>query len=278
MVLKSVVKLGFGILLAALLLLYPLSHEITPSDLQLAVPHLFYIKQFETEYLYIIHHIIVFIPVFIFAGILDVFAYQYHFIKDWLLSVITAAFCFIIWDYAFTEVGIWGFNPKYVSGFSIGGFPIEEIIWFLVVPYASLYIFHLVDRFGSNLREKRSSNLLIVVVIVVLTLFYFKFDDKLYSCFTSGVGIALCCLAMIRKTSKHEVLIVSFPIIIIPMILVDGLLTGMFTSQPLVAYNPQEFSQIRLISIPVEDFIFGWDYLLSIILIKDIVSNSKSEH
>ena len=37
---------------------------------------------------------------------------------------------FIPWDIAFTERGIWGFNPDYLSGFWIAGIPVEEWLFF----------------------------------------------------------------------------------------------------------------------------------------------------
>ena len=61
------------------------------------------------------------------------------------------------------------------------------------------------------------------------------------------------------------------------MILFDGLLTGMFTKQALVIYNVEEFSGLRIVSIPIEDFIFGYGFLAIIILLQNwFVNISKS--
>ena len=48
---------------------------------------------------------------------------------------------FIPWDIAFTEQGIWGFNPDYLSGLWIAGIPLEEWLFFLCIPYACLFTY-----------------------------------------------------------------------------------------------------------------------------------------
>ena len=48
---------------------------------------------------------------------------------------------FIPWDIAFTERGIWGFNPDYLSGLWIAGIPLEEWLFFLCIPFFFLFAF-----------------------------------------------------------------------------------------------------------------------------------------
>ena len=74
------------------------------------------------------------------------FIYSFHpkllFYKKWksyFLSNLITIIPFIIWDIAFTEKGIWGFNPNYLTGLYIWNLPIEEILFFLCIPYACVY-------------------------------------------------------------------------------------------------------------------------------------------
>lgn len=72
------------------------------------------------------------------------------FYKHWkalfpaLLLVGTA---FLIWDEYFTQHGIWGFNPSYLSGIYLGHLPLEEILFFFTVPYACVFIFACIEAY-----------------------------------------------------------------------------------------------------------------------------------
>ena len=50
---------------------------------------------------------------------------------------------FILWDIRFTELGIWGFNPDYTLGISVKNLPVEEWLFFFVVPFFSVYIYEI---------------------------------------------------------------------------------------------------------------------------------------
>ncbi|HPH20418.1 MAG TPA: lycopene cyclase domain-containing protein, partial [Haliscomenobacter sp.] len=56
----------------------------------------------------------------------------------------------------------------------------------------------------------------------------------------------------------------AFLVILIPFLLVDGVLTGGFTQQPVVVYNPAEFMGIRIVSVPVEDAVYGFLHLFGV--------------
>ena len=59
---------------------------------------------------------------------------------------LTAAF-FIVWDIWFTQLGVWEFNPTYVLGLFWMDLPLEEWLFFLIVPFASVFIYEVLIYF-----------------------------------------------------------------------------------------------------------------------------------
>lgn len=64
--------------------------------------------------------------------------------KRLILSLIPVFIGLTIWDlYAISERH-WWFNENYVTGFTIGVIPIEELLFFIITPTAMLYSFEAV--------------------------------------------------------------------------------------------------------------------------------------
>ena len=64
-----------------------------------------------------------------------------HFWTRWKYlfpAILITAVVFIYWDIQFTAAGIWSFNHHYVVGAFFYGLPVEEWLFFLIVPYVFL--------------------------------------------------------------------------------------------------------------------------------------------
>lgn len=58
---------------------------------------------------------------------------------------------FGLWDLAATARGHWWFSPRYTTGVTLLGLPVEEWLFFLVVPLCALLTFEVLGR-GPILR------------------------------------------------------------------------------------------------------------------------------
>ncbi|MFZ1517038.1 MAG: lycopene cyclase domain-containing protein [Saprospiraceae bacterium] len=255
---------SFSLIMLVLAIIQPVHFQ----SLEREVPGVSEVTFFETKMLYWVHHALAGIPVLLLITLYPFFPGRFYFFKKWWKPILAGSVFFILWDFVFSKLGIWGFNERYISGQTIFGFPIEEICWFPIIAMCSLFVHELVSRFSID--ESRWAYGTLVVVFLGMLIFYGFNFDKMYS----GVSAAIVnlilfwfwrggILAEIGRFSR------SFLVILIPMILFDGLLTGMFTKQALVIYNFEEFSGQRIGSIPIEDFIFGYGFLSFLILLQN---------
>lgn len=189
-------------------------------------------------------------------------------------SLIYTASVFILLDSLFTYLGVWGFTDQYILGFKIFNLPIEEILFFLVAPYACLFIYETV----FFLWRDKIKNGFFYQISLCMGLFLFLFglyhSDKIYTCFACvGASVLLGYHCSRKKQLNHEVFWVSFFIVLIPFTLVNGALTGSFSVLPVVWYNSDEILDIRIFTIPVEDFIYNLMLMLANVTLYERFSN-----
>lgn len=184
---------------------------------------------------------------------------KHAFYKKWrafFSANFIVAFFFIIWDMYFTKIGVWGFNPDYLTGLYLFNLPIEEILFFICIPYACVFtFFSLKYLISKNLFVKSVPliNILLSVLLLILGLFNF---EKLYTGTTFILsGLLLIVLKIAKKNlSLHYI---TYLIILPFFFLSNGILTGSFLDNPIVWYDDVENLGIRIFTIPVEDSIYG---------------------
>ncbi len=167
----------------------------------------------------------------------------------------TAAF-FIFWDVLFTRWGIWGFNYSYLTGASGLGLPIEEWLFFIVVPYACAFIYACIRAYG-RWQGPDKGVMPTVLLGIVLLLIGIVFWQRAYTLYAFG-GCGLGCLLAVALRKKapafrFDTFLLSYLIILVPFLLVNGVLTAL----PVVMYNDAENLAIRMYTIPLEDTFYG---------------------
>lgn len=186
--------------------------------------------------------------------------------------LITAAF-FLIWDINFTETKIWTFNTEYTLGITIKGLPIEEWLFFLVVPYCCVFIYEIVK---VDLEKYEYANLFLalsLVLIVGFGLISYLFRYQLYTFLAFLLPSVYLAYTVFRNRFKQHItkFYFSYFISLIPFLIVYGLLASL----PLVEYNPNHILNIRVLNIPVEDFSYFFLMLLMVITIYEFLKERK---
>lgn len=171
--------------------------------------------------------------------------------------LITGAF-FIIWDIIFTANGIWGFNSQYLTGIDIINLPLEEWLFFLTVPYASVFIYEVINYFlPKNSFNNYATAFAKALAFFLLGLAAIYYDQWYTFCTFLFTSLFLVFLIYIEKAKWLGNFFRSYLIVLVPFFMVNGILTGSFIEGEIVWYNDQENLGIRLFTIPIEDSFYG---------------------
>ncbi|WP_310380410.1 lycopene cyclase domain-containing protein [Flavobacterium sp.] len=187
-------------------------------------------------------------------------------------AIAITAVVFIIWDIVFTKIGVWSFNPRYHSGIEFFDLPVEEWLFFICIPYSSIFIHFAFHYFCPkvSLSEKTVRIIYGIIMAVVVPTIVFHYD-KWYTAVNYSFLVLVLSYTFFKARSILNTYFISFLIILIPFALVNGILTGSFIDEPVVSYNNNENLGIRLGTIPIEDIGYAFSMILmSLVLIKKI--------
>ena len=177
---------------------------------------------------------------------------------------------FLIWDAIFIKKGIWGFNPRYLTGLELISLPLEEILFFFVVPYASLFAFYAIRFHFPKYKVTKKLSRLITIVLSAAAILIAAFNiHHLYTLvnfsFFAAVLITVYCAARELLNAFYAI----FPVLLIPFFIMNGLLTGTGIVDEIVWYNPDEIMGLRLGTIPVEDIFYTFSLLVIVLVLKE---------
>ena len=175
------------------------------------------------------------------------------------------AVLFLIWDEYFTQIGVWSFSEAHTIGVKLGHLPLEEVLFFFTVPYCCVFIYECIRIYFPRLQQSRTAELILFLLGFLLLLLGLFFSARAYTAYTfilNGAFIAVVFLFR-RFFSSFDALsfLVSYLVIIVPFLIVNGFLTAI----PVVMYNDAENLGIRMFSflpwpmhnIPFEDLFYG---------------------
>lgn len=187
------------------------------------------------------------------------FEHRLRFYKNWMAiakAITVMMVVFITWDVIFTALSIWSFNDRYILGYKFLNLPLEEWMFFICIPYSCIFI-HEVLNYFFPLKKIRFNIQSLNRWIILSSLFIGVVCwNKMYTC----VCFVLTGLFLLLIQGKSVQLIVAiyrtYVVSLIPFFIVNGILTGALTEEPIVIYNDLQNTMIRIVTIPIEDFIY----------------------
>lgn len=195
----------------------------------------------------------------------------YRYYLPLLISITLVSSLFIIWDHQAAVRGDWGFNVKYILGIILFALPLEEIFFFITVPYSIIFLYETMHLYLPDKRVKLPKTLLYIIVVLLLAS-SFLFMSQYYT-FTvlifAGVSLFLLILENQLINSRNFLFFILFTYL--PFFVVNYFLTSL----PIVTYSPNAIWGTRITTIPLEDFFYSFSllslYLLTYLKAKQIL-------
>jgi lycopene cyclase domain-containing protein len=186
-----------------------------------------------------------------------------------LVSMSAVGSIFILWDVYATYYSHWMFNPEYTIGVKLFGLPLEEILFFITVPYAMLFLYetflyYLKEKVKFTIQAKKLSLIISLIFLTAAVLIY----NKQYT-FLAFLSIAIYFFISYKYYSININSGLFWMFILfsyIPFFIVNYLLTSL----PVVIYNPGAIIGSRIMTIPVEDFFYSFSLIAFYIMVYTI--------
>lgn len=205
-----------------------------------------------------------------FFTIIVPFIYSFHpklkfnkYFGAYFTANFISAFCFLIWDAAFSAIGVWGFSNKYTIGIKIFNLPVEEVLFFFCIPFACVFTYHCITKSFKIEWNKKFENGFILVFSVGLLLIGLIHFEKMYTSATFiSTSLMILLFKFVLKVEWLPKIFSIYTILLIPFFIVNGILTGYGLTEPVVWYNNSENLAIRLLTIPIEDAFYGFELII----------------
>ena len=174
---------------------------------------------------------------------------------------------YIVWDSWFTSMGVWSFDPNYITGIKLANLPVEEVLFFFVVPYCCLFVYECLRGYSPSIQNKPGADVFLKILAVTLFLVGAFFYQRYYTAYTFilfALFVGLFYLGRKWANGFHTTyFLISYAVILLPFLIVNGFLTAI----PVVLYNDLENLGFRIYTIPFEDTFYGMLlFLLNLII------------
>ena len=181
-----------------------------------------------------------------------------------VLSIAVVSTCYLVWDILVTAHGEWSFNSRYLTGVQIFNIPLEEVLFFITVPYSCLFIYEVV------LYATRSSSFKLPVSIIIASILgLWATSLAVYSQGYTAKALASCgfflmvALVLDRPMIKSKQYWIWLAVCYVPFLIINTVLTAL----PVVEYSNKAIWGLRVGTIPVEDFFYNYAMLSFYLLV-----------
>ena len=196
--------------------------------------------------------------------LLSVIPWRYQWRRsDWLQLLWVYLFVsipFVIVDSISHARGWWAYSADQVGAVTFLGLPIEECLFFFVIPFACLYLFSAMQRLKVLQVEIRKHWMYVALLLAVSSAGIIAVMQPLERTVVDAVLFAAVVGVFIGVRPR---LTRAFAIWVFAVIILFYVTNSILTGIPIVTYDHAFGSAIRVGPVPIEDFWYNFSLLLS---------------
>jgi lycopene cyclase domain-containing protein len=179
-------------------------------------------------------------------------------------SIAVVSTCYLLWDILVTARGEWSFNGKYLTGVQILNIPLEEVLFFITVPYSCLFLYEVVLYATKGSKFRLPASVIIAMILALLASSLAFYPQGYTSKALASCGFFLMIALLLDRSlleSKHYWMWLA--ICYVPFLIINTVLTAL----PVVEYNSKAIWGLRVGTIPLEDFFYNYAMLSFYLLV-----------
>lgn len=190
-----------------------------------------------------------------------------RYVRRWpraLLASAIVAVPYLVWD-ALVAGRHWDFVHGRTLDLRIAGLPPGEILFFITVPFACLFVWEILRTFwpGRELPDLRWVPWTLMALIplgVLLLLFGVEYTGLALI----ALGLAAALDRLLGTRLLHNPTAWNWLGIVLLLVLIFN---TYLTARPIVVYADAYRVMVRLGTIPLEDFVYGLSHLLLVVVV-----------
>ncbi len=185
-----------------------------------------------------------------------------RFLHHWpqaLAAITPVATLFLLWD-VWVSGRHWSFNPSFTMDIRWFGLPPGEWFFFLSVPFALIFVWEVLRYYWPERFHPVESQIhWLSVLFFLLAPIAWAFDKEYTALMLLALAIAVAADRLLKTRVLHRSGTLWYFLLATLMMLI---INGYLTARPVVLYQKQFQLGIRLFTIPLEDFGYGYALLL----------------
>ncbi len=168
-------------------------------------------------------------------------------------ATLFAGAVFVLWDRRFTELGIWQFNPEYITDIRLLHVPVEEWLSFVIIPWSGIFIYEWLKIKIEKFEQARTFVIISLLLFAVLAMLTYTFRTSMFSFFTFFLtAIYLGYVVFRNRFRKHFTkFYLAFGILLIPFLIVSGIMVAL----PIVTFSSDHIMGTALLGVPFEKIV-----------------------
>jgi lycopene cyclase domain-containing protein len=179
-------------------------------------------------------------------------------------SIAVVSTCYLLWDILVTARGEWSFNGKYLTGVQILNVPLEEVLFFITVPYSCLFIYEVVLYATKSSKFRLPASVIIAMILALLASSLAFYPQGYTTKALASCGFFLMiALLLDRPLLESKQYWIWLAICYVPFLIINMVLTAL----PVVEYNSKAIWGLRIGTIPLEDFFYNYAMLSFYLLV-----------